>query len=160
MLAQVEFVPKDKVLDLGCGWGLAGVLAARVIAPARVWLVEKDPRAVACAAANLMRNGAAGAHCLASDGFAGLDESGFSKILCNPPFHTDFSVAKGFIEKGFNRLAIGGELWLVTRRERWYVRKLAQIFGGARLRRSDGYRVFCAQRRSRRWAKAESRASS
>jgi len=51
-----------------------------------------------------------------------LRATGFTKILCNPPYHTDFSVAKHFIEKGFNRLAIGGAMWMVTKAfEGYYV---------------------------------------
>ena len=35
----------------------------------------------------------------------------FDWILSNPPYHTDFSVPKRFIEKGFNRLKVGRPAW-------------------------------------------------
>jgi 16S rRNA (guanine1207-N2)-methyltransferase len=140
------------VLDLGCGYGVMGVVAARHVGGKNVFMVDVDPRAVACAARNLALNGIEGAHVEVSDGFRGLTEAGFTKIVCNPPYHTDFSVAKHFIEKGFNRLRVGGALWMVTRREDWYRNKLTAIFGGVRVRRSDGYVVFEAIKKSPTYA--------
>lgn len=152
MLDQVQLSPEDKVLDLGCGYGLVGVVAARLIGPERVWLLDKDPQAVAFARRNLARNGVAGAQCIVSDGFADLDETGFTLILCNPPYHEDFSVPKHLIEKGFNRLVIGGTMWLVTKREAWHSNKLTAIFGGARVHREGGYFVFEAVKKSATYA--------
>lgn len=154
MLGEVNFTPQDKVLDLGCGYGPVGVIAANQIGAERVWLVDKDPRAVEYAARNLALNGLDGAHCLESDGFTGLRETGFTKILCNPPYHTDFSVPKHLIEKGFNRLAVGGEMWMVTKRDAWYRNKLTAVFGGCRVREIDGYFVFVAAKRSVSYARA------
>lgn len=152
MLGQVSFAPEDKVLDLGCGYGLVGVAVARRIGPERVWLLDKDPEAVACAARNLVLNGAAGAICVQSDGFRDFTETGFTKILCNPPYHEDFGVPKHLIEKGFNRLVIGGSMWMVTRREAWYRNKLTSLFGGVRVHRDGGYVVFEAVKKSGSYA--------
>ena len=33
MLSLVDFEKGDKVLDLGCGWGVVGILAAKLIGP-------------------------------------------------------------------------------------------------------------------------------
>jgi 16S rRNA (guanine1207-N2)-methyltransferase len=153
MLRRIEFTPDDKVLDLGCGYGVVGILAARLVGPERVWLLDNDPAAVAVARRNLDLNGAAGARCLQSDGFRDFSEAGFSKIICNPPYHANFSTPKHIIEKGFNRLTVGGGLWLVTRRQAWYRNKLAAIFGGARVFADGGYFVFEAVRRSSSYAR-------
>ncbi|NLG25352.1 MAG: methyltransferase, partial [Clostridiales bacterium] len=105
MLQAARIRPGQKVLDLGCGWGLAGVYAGLVCGEANVVMLDIDPLAVEVAARNAARNGVAGVRALVSDGLAALDETGFDVILCNPPYHADFSVARRFIEKGFNRLA-------------------------------------------------------
>ena len=81
-----------------------------------------------------------------------MDASGFDLILSNPPYQTDFSVAKGFIEKGFNRLKIGGKLYMVTKRRAWYKNKMISVFGGVEIRETDGYYVFIAERRSLQYA--------
>ncbi len=152
MLSRVVFEPGDKVLDLGCGYGPVGVLAAALTSPKQVWMVDSDPLAVEVAMRNLALNGARGAHCLVSDGFRGLTESGFDKILVNPPYHADFSVPKHMIEKGFNRLAMGGRLWMVTKRDAWYRNKLTAIFGGVRADAVKGYVVFEAVKKRATYA--------
>jgi 16S rRNA (guanine1207-N2)-methyltransferase len=152
MLSRVALADDDKVLDLGCGYGAVGIYAATVVGPSRVWLVDKDPVAVDHARRNLELNGVEEATVVLSDGFHSLAEAGFTKILCNPPYHVDFSVPKHMIEKGFNRLAIGGSLWMVTRRDDWYRNKLRQIFGGVRVEAVDGYFVFEAVKTSASYA--------
>ena len=126
MLRRISFTPDDKVLDLGCGYGVVGVFAAKLIGPARVWLLDNDTAAVAQATANLALNQVEGAACVVSDGFADFAQSGFTKIICNPPYHADFSVPRRMIEKDFNRLVIGGALWMVTKREAWLPQQALQ----------------------------------
>jgi 16S rRNA (guanine1207-N2)-methyltransferase len=152
MLTLAAFAPEDKVLDLGCGYGPVGIFAASLIGADRVWLLDKDPTAVAYAARNLALNGLEGASVVLSDGFANLDETGFSQILLNPPFHADFAVPRRLIEKGFNRLAIGGRFWVVVKRDAWYRNKLRAIFGGVRAHAQDGYVVFEAMKTASTYA--------
>ncbi len=52
-----------------------------------------------------------------------------------------------FIEKGYNRLRLGGRLLMVTKRREWYKRKLISVFGGVRIREAKGYFVFEAEKR-------------
>ena len=152
MLSAVEFSPGMKVLDLGCGCGLVGILAARLCGGENVVLCDVDPLAVEIARKNAAANGVGGAKVVLSDGFKALDDTGFDLILSNPPYQSDFSVARGFIEKGFNRLKIGGRMVMVTKRRDWYRNKLIAIFGGVKVREIDGYFVFEAERRDLRYA--------
>jgi 16S rRNA (guanine1207-N2)-methyltransferase len=142
LLARVRFANNDKVLDLGCGYGAMGIYAAKLLGAEQVHMTDNDPIAIRCAEHNAQVNGVASVHAQLSDGFRDLRVAGFTKILCNPPYHTDFSVAKHFIEKGFNRLLVGGAMWLVTKRDKWYRNKLSAVFGGARVAQCDSYFVF------------------
>ena len=148
MLSSIRFEPDDKVLDLGCGYGPVGIYAATIIGAERVWMVDNDPIAIDFAAKNLALNGVQGANLVLSDGFRDLRETNFTKILCNPPYHVNFSVPKHFIEKGFNRLVLEGSMYLVTKRKTWYYNKLRGIFGGARVREVDSYYLFEATKKS------------
>lgn len=144
MLSVITFDPHDKVLDLGCGYGLVGVLAAHHVPPGRVVMIDNDPKAVAAARRNANANGVPAVTVVLSDGFKDTRETGFTKIITNPPYHVDFSVPKHFIEKGFNRLVLGGTMWMVTKRPSWYRNKLGGIFGGCRVDEINGYYVLAA----------------
>ena len=152
MLSCARFEPGMRVMDLGCGCGLVGILAALECGEANVVLSDIDPAAVQIAARNAARNGVPGLKVVCSDGFSGVEETGFDLILSNPPYQSDFSVAKAFIEKGFNRLKLGGTMLMVTKRRDWYRNKLVAIFGGVKIHEIDGYFVFESQRRGSRYA--------
>ena len=153
MLSLAEIKPDDKVLDLGCGSGTIGIYIAKLIGAGQVTLIDNDPIAVKTATDNAVRNGVEGLRVILSEGFASLDDTGYTLILSNPPYQTDFKIAKHFIEKGFNRLSIGGRLMMVTKRRDWYKNKLASVFGGVKIDEVDGYFVFTAEKRSNKYAK-------
>ena len=148
MVSAVELESGQKLLDLGCGAGLVGIAAAKVLGEENVWMTDVDPAAVRCAAENAKRNGVENVHLCCGDALDAVDASGFDWILSNPPYHADFSVAKKFIEKGFNRLKLGGKLVMVVKRELWYRNKLTAIFGGVRMQEIGGY----FEKRSERYA--------
>lgn len=152
MLSRIKFEPNDKVLDLGCGYGLIGIYAAKLIGGEHIWMTDNDQTALEYASKNLALNGVKGASLVLSDGFRDLRETNFTRIICNPPYHVDFSVPKHFIGKGFNRLEIGGAMYLVTKRRTWYENKLRSIFGGARVHEIDSYFVFEAIKKSPTYA--------
>lgn len=158
MVSAVELESGQKLLDLGCGAGLVGIAAAKVLGEENVWMTDVDPAAVRCAAENAKRNGVENVHLCCGDALDAVDASGFDWILSNPPYHADFSVAKKFIEKGFNRLKLGGKLVMVVKRELWYRNKLTAIFGGVRMQEIGGYFVFTAEKRSERYAPQQPKA--
>ena len=153
MLSLVTFKPEDIVLDLGCGWGVVGTTAACRIAPEQVYMTDRDPLAVEVSLRNLKRNGISGVHVLQGDAYSAIDRSDFTLILSNPPYHADFSVAKTFIEKGFNRLTTGGRMYMVTKRKEWYKQKFLSVFGGVRIREENGYYVFMGEKKISTYAK-------
>ncbi len=152
MLSFIEFKAGMKVLDLGCGYGVVGITAARLTDPINVFMVDVEPEAVFLSRRNAERNDVEGVNIIQSDGLDALYETDFDCILSNPPYHTDFAVAKKFIEKGFNRLKLGGKMFMVTKRKDWYKNKLISVFGGVRIREADGYYVFEAEKRGRSFA--------
>lgn len=160
MLSCVELGADEKVLDLGCGYGIVGILIAKLIGPDKVTMADLDPLAVEYARINAKLNNVESVRIIQSDGYDSIDDSGFTAILVNPPYHTDFSVPKRLIEKGFNRLAMGGRMTLVVKRRKWYENKLRAVLGGVRIQEVDGYYVMTSERRSEHWATATRRSAS
>ena len=157
MLECVELNEGDRVLDLGCGYGVVGVYAAHVIGEANVFMIDSDATAVEVARANAVANGFENLSVSQSDGFRDFHETGFTKILSNPPYHADFAVPKHFILKGFNRLEIGGQMWFVTKREKWYRNKLQSVFGNAKTEKRDGYFVMHATKTQANYARGRTK---
>jgi len=155
MLSVMELSQADKVLDLGCGYGVVGIYIAKIIGEQNVVMSDVDTECVNLSKKNAELNGVGGIQTVLSDGFRDITESDFSLILSNPPYHTDFSVPKHFIEKGFNRLRVGGKMLMVTKRKDWYKNKFISIFGGVMINEIDEYFVFCAEKRSSQYANAK-----
>ena len=155
MLSVVEFNSDDKVLDLGCGYGVVGITAAKIIGAENVVMSDICVNAVSMSLENAALNDVADTKIILSDGFKNIEETDFSIILSNPPYHSDFSTAKHFIEKGFNRLRVGGKMFMVTMRKDWYKNKLTAIFGGVKIHEIDGYFIFCAEKRKPQYANAK-----
>lgn len=147
MLSVIDFSPCDKVLDLGCGYGVVGVLAGKLIGEENVIMCDVSEQAIACAKINVQTNNVPNIKISLSDGFKNIEEKDFTLILSNPPYHADFSVPKHFIEIGFQRLAMSGKLIMVTKRLDWYKNKLTSVFGGVRVYEINGYYVFVAEKR-------------
>lgn len=102
--------------------------------------------AVNLAKRNAELNGVPNIDTRISNGLDNIIENDFTLILSNPPYHTDFSVAKHFIESGFKKLKIGGRMVMVTKRLEWYRNKLSSVFGGVKVQELNGYYVFIAEK--------------
>ncbi|MCZ1264761.1 class I SAM-dependent methyltransferase [Paenibacillus tundrae] len=152
MISKVEFNSEDKVLDLGCGYGFVGIYASKIAGVEKVVMVDVQDKAIELAQQNIEINNITNATLIQSDGFKNMFETGFTIILSNPPYHVDFAVPKNFIEKGFNRLTVGGKMYMVTKRKEWYKKKFISIFGGVKIWEVDGYYIFMGIKNSMKYA--------
>ncbi|MCG8499500.1 MAG: class I SAM-dependent methyltransferase [Firmicutes bacterium] len=153
MLSVVDLKDDDKVLDLGCGYGIVGIYAAKIIGSHDVVMTDIEEIAVSIAKENTVLNGVNKIRIVQGDAYDSVEDNDFSIILVNPPYHADFSVPKRFIEKGFRRLRMGGKMYMVTKRKEWYKNKMISIFGGVKIHQVDGYYVFESERRYKNYAK-------
>lgn len=150
MLSKVNFVSTDKVLDLGCGYGVVGIYAAQFICPSQITMSDISDDALKLTKENIVLNKVNGINVVKSYGLDNIADSEFTLILANPPYHTDFSVPKNYIEKGYKKLAVGGKMYLVTKRKAWYKNKLIKVFGGTKIKEINGYYVFESEKKEYR----------
>lgn len=147
MLSLTEIKHGDKVLDLGCGSGIVGIYAAKLIGGENVVLTDSSEIAAEFAKKNAALNNVPDITVCCGNGYENIADRDFTLILSNPPYHTDFSVAKAFIEGGYRRLVFGGKMIMVTKRLDWYKNKLTAVFGGVKVKEADGYYIFTAEKR-------------
>ena len=101
----------DRVLDLACGYGAAGVYAASV-ADVDVVLTDDDARATLCARRSLDASGVDGT-VITGDGTRGVADRQFDRILCNPPTHAGDGVLTDLFSGAAEVLAAGGRMSVV-----------------------------------------------
>lgn len=148
LLEELSLKKDDKVLDIGCGYGVIGIYCAKIIPPQNVFMCDISSHAICCAKKNIVVNNVKDVNVVLSDGLNKIKDNDFTIIISNPPYHTDFSVAKHFIEDSFYKLRLEGKIYLVTKRKDWYKNKLISVFGGVKILEKDGYYIFCSEKRS------------
>lgn len=84
LLASAAESLTGRVLEVGCGSGMASLVCAKN--GATVWGVDISPEAVRCARENAERNSFSNARFMASDLFSAIPEQKFDAILFNPPY--------------------------------------------------------------------------
>ena len=144
-MLEVARIPQGgRVLDLACGYGVVG-LCADMLGAGEVIYVDDDLIAIEATRRNLQSLGLKGE--LVHSHLPNRVEGKFDVILTNPPFHTDYGVAKDFLEFSARRLNPQGWLYLVVKKPDWYVNKIRSLFGGCRVIERDGYYILSSQLR-------------
>ncbi len=57
LVESMRLPVEGRVLDLGCGYGVVGIVAAKLNPILEVWMTDVNSRAVSLAEANVRRNG-------------------------------------------------------------------------------------------------------
>jgi 16S rRNA (guanine1207-N2)-methyltransferase len=123
------------IIDLGCGNGLLGLMAAQRSPSATVHFVDESFMAVASARENFYQafGQERNATFCFGDGLKDFEPASADIILCNPPFHQQNTVgdqiAISMFKESKKILRKGGELWVIGNRHLNYHVNLDRIFG-------------------------------
>lgn len=128
-LARQPLAANSRILDIGCGAGPGGLVAAlgSMGHQPALLLADINPTALEFARANARLAGVPQVQCIHSDLYAALDGS-FNLIVANPPYLLDASerlyrhgggplgsaLSLRILQEGLSRLAAGGRLVLYT----------------------------------------------
>ncbi|WP_432471045.1 methyltransferase [Amphritea sp. HPY] len=134
----IQNLPADgrfkSIIDLGCGNGIVGLMAAEKNPAATLTFVDESHMAVASAKDNFNRafpdrDGLF----KVTDCLNGISEASADLILNNPPFHQQTAIGDFIAWQMFKEarqvLKVGGEMWVIGNRHLGYHVKLKQLFG-------------------------------
>lgn len=150
LIDAMEVRSGDRILDLGCGYGAVGLVAAALAKRGRAWLVDLNRRAAQLAHANAAAHGLTNVCVLVGDGAAPFRDGCVDLVLTNPPIRAGRRVVAGFIEGAWRVLRPGGRFYMVVRTAQG-ARTLAGLVAGRfgevrQVRAVEGYRVYEARR--------------
>lgn len=152
MLATPPAISAAKIIDLGCGDGILGLTAAGLFPSAGIAFIDNSAAALQSARASAAENFSDTsrfqfnhADCL-SDYRGGKADW----ILCNPPFHQEFTISTHVAEQMFRQarkhLKADGRLWVICNRHLRYRSVLKQLFGVVeQLAGNDKFLIFEAK---------------
>jgi 23S rRNA (guanine1835-N2)-methyltransferase len=124
-----------RIVDLGCGNGVLGIIAAALNPGASLLFCDESYMAIASAEENFRDAFAQTreAEFRVADGLQGVAADSRDLVLINPPFHQQHSVGDAIAWQMFKQaravLVAGGELRIVGNRHLAYHSKLKKLFG-------------------------------
>ncbi|MEM2954608.1 MAG: class I SAM-dependent methyltransferase [Candidatus Nanoarchaeia archaeon] len=117
LLAEKCELPEiGQILDLGCGYGVLGISAAKLKPKSKVILTDINKRAVALAKKNLRLNNIKNAEVRQGNLYEPVKEEKFDTILLNPPFSAGRDLVLKMINDAPNYLNKKGTLQIVARK--------------------------------------------
>ncbi len=125
----------SRIVDLGCGNGVLGLIAAALNPGATLLFCDESYMAVASARENFHNAFATTreAEFRVTDCLQGVDSESRDLVLINPPFHQQHSIGDNIAWQMFENarrvLRKGGELRIVGNRHLAYHTKLKKLFG-------------------------------
>ena len=135
--------PGQRVLDMGCGCGLVGILLARSQPDIRVTFVDSHARALAATRRNLAALGLTGRATLvlSDEGLGSGHAAAFHLAASNPPYYADFRIAELFMQAAHDTLAPGGTCLTVAKAAHAIQERQAALFGQAEILSRRNYGV-------------------
>lgn len=140
-----------RILDLGCGYGVVGIVMKRSFPSSDVTLADINTRALELSRENAAANNAAFVTILSSDAWDSITDT-FELVLTNPPVRAGKQTVFAFYEGAFEHLAPGGSIFVVLQKKQGAPsteKKLAELFGNCEIVAKDsGYWILRAIKRS------------
>jgi 16S rRNA (guanine1207-N2)-methyltransferase len=138
LIKNVPIKEAGEILDLGCGYGLIGVVFAK-ISPAKITMSDITEKAIYYAEKNTVGNGVK-ASIIKSDSFENINGP-FDIITSNPPIHAGKDVCFKLYSDAAEHLNEGGAFYIVIADKhgaKSHIKKLNEIYKNVTTVARDG----------------------
>jgi len=133
------------LLDLGCGYGVIGIVLKKQNNLEKVTMADINARALDCARENCRINHV-DAEIIESDCFSNITGT-FDNIVINPPIHAGKSILFKMYEESFEHLNTQGKLFIVIQKKHGAestMDKLLTVFNNCTpIYKKKGFYVLC-----------------
>jgi 16S rRNA G1207 methylase RsmC len=145
LLELVQLQAGMRILDVGCGFGINGIVAGlRAGGATQVSFVDSNVRAVQLTELNARQCGLPDFEVIASQHVAGLRHAPYDAVLTNPPYFAQGEITRLFIERGAALLHPHGSFYLVTKQPISTEPFMVEHFRRFEVLLHRGYHVFVA----------------
>jgi 16S rRNA (guanine1207-N2)-methyltransferase len=149
LIESMQLPEKGRVLDLGCGIGIIGIVTASINPHLDVIMTDINQRAIQISKENVKRHRLTNAKVFAGNLYEPVHNEKFNVIITNPPVSAGMQkVVKKIVEGAPKHLKKQGNLQIViqwNKGGKTLVRFLEHSFDTIKiLERKSGYRVFLA----------------
>ncbi len=118
LIESAEIPTHSKILDLGCGYGMIGIVAAKSCPTCYVILTDINRRAVKLAKENILLNRVGNAEARQGDIYESVQDGKFDVILLNPPMVAGRDVVMRMIRGSLKCLNKQGSLQIVANKNK------------------------------------------
>lgn len=148
LLDYIDFKSDDNSIDLGCGYGVLGMTAARECPKGEHLLIDKDFVAVEYAKLNCQKNGLDNAEVMLSNGFYHVDKSRqFSLVMSNLPAKASKEQHYLYLLDAYDAMQSGARFYVVTINglRDFMKRSFTEVFGNSdKIKQGKTYTVTMA----------------
>lgn len=151
LLIESMVLPKEgHVLDLGCGYGVVGIVAAVLNRNLHIVMADVNERAVHIAKENTRRHRVVNVEVRQGFLYESVEDLRFDVILSNPPLSAGLRIVKHIILGAGGLLNENGSFQMVVRSKiggKRLLKELETAFGNVEvLARKSGYRVLLSKK--------------
>ena len=145
LIENADIPTHSQILDLGCGYGMIGIVAAKNCPTCHVVLTDINKRAVRLAKENVLLNRVGNAEVRQGDIYESVQDGKFDVILLNPPMAAGRDIVMRMIKQAPNYLNNNGSLQIVANKNKggqFLFDEMAKIFSDVKvLKKSGGFWV-------------------
>ncbi len=150
LLDHIEFRKADSSIDLGCGYGILGMTAARECPEGQHLLIDKDFVAIEYAKKNCFDNRLTNTEVQLSNGFRHVDPARrFDLVMSNLPAKASKEQHYLYLLDAYNAMNSGGRFYVVTINglREFMQRTFKEVFGNSdKLKQGKTYTITMAQK--------------
>ena len=145
LIETIEIPEKGTVLDLGCGYGVIGIIIAKINPNLKIYMVDINPRAIELAKLNVKINRVQDRTIILQGNlYEPVKNKKFNLIVSNPPISAGQKIVEKIVREARNHLIYGGVIEIVLKKGVSNIIKIMkEVYGNAEIvARKSGYKVL------------------